>query len=102
LCRAVGVREFGAVTSSGKFLPGANSLEGRQISLKFDEALKYSDADVNKVAILKATVSRDALGAFDFSRSIDPFIFKNGVFTVQPGLQSDIFHAALRSIEHVL
>jgi len=33
--------------------------------------------------------------------TIDPHMFTNGVITVQPGLQSELFHAALRSITHV-
>jgi hypothetical protein len=101
LYRTVGVREFEAVASSGKFLPGANSLEGRQFAFTLREALNYADMDLSKVAILKATVDSSALPAFDFSRAIDPFIFDNGVIAVQPGSQSDIFHAALRFIEHV-
>lgn len=102
LFRAVGVREFDSVTSSGKFIPGANSLEGRQFAFTVDEALAYADLDPSKVAILKATVDRSAIPALDFSRSIDPFIFKNGVITVQPGIQSGVFHFALCGIEHVL
>ena len=83
-------------------MPAANSLEGRQFAFTFDEALSYANTDVSKVAILTATINRGSLEAFDFSRSIDPFIFKNGVVTVQPGIQSDIFHEALLGIEHVL
>jgi len=53
------------------------------------------------VAILRATVSRSSVeGVADFSKSIDPFIFRNGVFTVQPGLQSEIFHDGLRGVTH--
>jgi filamentous hemagglutinin len=102
LYRAVGVREFDSVTSSGKFLPGANSLEGRQFALTLDEAIAYADTDLNKVAVLRATVDAPAVSALDFSTTIDPFIFRNGVITVQPGVQSDIFHAGLRRIDHVL
>jgi hypothetical protein len=38
----------------------------------------------------------------DLSQNIDRGIFPNGVVTVQPGAQSDIFHAALQGIEHVV
>jgi filamentous hemagglutinin len=102
LFRAVGVREFDSVTMSGKFMPAANSLEGRQFTFTSGEALAYANADISKVAILKATIDRSALSAFDFSRTIDPFIFRNGVVTVQPGAQSGLFHSALRKIDHVL
>jgi RHS repeat-associated protein len=100
LYRAVGEREFNSVMSTGKFLPGGNSLEGRQFAFSMEEALKYADTDVSKVAILKATVRQDAMPAFDFSKSIDPHIFKNGVVTVQPGAQSQIFHKNLVGVEH--
>lgn len=95
LYRAVGVREYQSVMGSGKFLPGANSLEGRQFARTLEEALKYADTDPAKAAILKVTVPEDVLPAFDFSKAIDPQIFKNGVFTVQPGAQSELFHQSL-------
>ena len=101
LFRAVGVREFDSIAETGAFRPGGNSLEGRQFGFTLEEALAFVDADPTKVAIIKATIDRKALSSFDFSKDIDPFIFRNGVVTVQPGDQSDIFHRALRSIDHV-
>jgi hypothetical protein len=100
LYRAVGVREFNTVMRTGKFLPGANSLEGRQFAFTLEEALKYADTDLSKVAILKATVRREALPTLDFSKAIDPHIFNNGVVTIQPGAQSKVFHKMLIGIEH--
>ena len=102
LYRAVGVREFQAVMRTGKFVPAGNSLEGRQFARSLAEALKYADTDVSKVAILKVTVRREALKSLDFSLHIDPHIFRGGVFTVQPGKQSLIFHQNLLSITHAL
>ncbi|RSM51477.1 sugar-binding protein [Actinoplanes sp. ATCC 53533] len=102
LYRAVGVREFQGVEATGGFHPGGNSLEGRQFAFTQDEALAYADWDSSKVAILKVTVQRSALAHFDFSRNIDVSIFRNGVVTVQPGRQNDIFHEALQGIQHVL
>ena len=83
------------------FLPGGNSLEGRQFALSLDEALKYADTDLSKAAIMRATVNKNALQSFDFSKNIDPFIFKNGVYTVQPGKQSQILTESIQAIEHV-
>lgn len=101
LYRAVGVREYESVMSTGRFTPAANSLEGRQFALSLDEALAYADTDLSKVAILRATVSRSGVeGVADFSTRIDPFIFRSGVYTIQPGMQSDLFHAGLRGISH--
>ncbi|MCB5179392.1 hypothetical protein [Streptomyces antimicrobicus] len=96
LYRAVGVREFEGVMKTGGFHPGGPSLEGRQFALTQNQALGYANWDKSKVAILKVTVDRSSLGRFDFSRDIDVSIFRNGVITVQPGAQSDIFHDALK------
>jgi RHS repeat-associated protein len=100
LFRAVGERELKSVMESGKFLPGGNSLEGRQFATTLEEALAYADTDASKVAIIEVSVDADVLEAIDFSESIDPFIFRNGVYTVQPGVQSDLFHAAIQAITH--
>jgi hypothetical protein len=75
-------------------------MEGRQFAFTLQEALTYANTDVNKVAVLKATVERGVLPALDFSKTIDPHIFTNGVITVQPE-QSELFHQALIGIEHV-
>ena len=69
LYRAVGVKEYDTVMSTGHFEPGGVSMNAFE-------------------------------GIADFSTTIDPWIFRNGVYTVQPGTQSDIFHAGLRGITH--
>lgn len=101
LYRAVGAREFESIAATGKFLPGSNSLEGRQFVFTFDEALSYANVDPSKVAILRVTVGRDVLRVLDYSNRIDPHLFINGVITVQPGSQSTLFHLAIQALEHV-
>lgn len=101
LYRAVGVREYNDIMASNRFDPKANSLEGRQFALTLDEAVAYADRDPSKVAVIKANVTDDSLKGADFSKSIDPFIFKNGVYTIQPGAQSDRFHKGLLGVSHV-
>jgi hypothetical protein len=101
LYRAVGIREYESIMKNKAFLPGTNSLEGRQFAMTLEEALEYANIDPNKVAIIKATVDKNVLQYLDFSKTIDTFIFKNGVITVQPGVQSQMFHQFLKSIEHV-
>jgi hypothetical protein len=86
--------------STGRFAPAQNSMEGRQFAYTMSEALAYADTDKTKVAILKATISDGADLQFDFSMNIDPHIFEHGVVTVQPGMQSEIFHENLLNIEH--
>jgi len=86
----VGVREFDSIAKNKTFLPGGNSLEGRQFALSLDEVLKYADYDISKAAIMKATVNRSALQSFHFSKDIDPFIF-TGEIGDRPQLNSGIF-----------
>ena len=100
LYRAVGVREFTNVMANQAFTAGGNSLEARQFATTLEEALNYADTDPSKVAILKATVPTDILPQLEFSNSIDPHIFQNGVFTVQPGVQP-LFNQSIQSITHV-
>jgi RHS repeat-associated protein len=102
LFRAVGVTEYNAIRETGQFLPGGRSLEGRQFAFSLAEALEYARTDPGKVAIMKATVRSEALKTLDFSRDIDPKIFRNGVITVQPGPQSEAFHDALLRIDQAL
>lgn len=101
LFRAVDVVEYESIMANKAFLPGGNSLEARQFALKLEEAIKYADTDISKVAIIRATIEKNAMKVLDYSKNIDPHIFKNGVVSVQPGMQSTIFHEALQSITHV-
>ena len=102
LFRAVGVKEFQSIQQNKAFLPGPGSLEGRQFALSFEEALNFADFDLTKVAIMKVTVERNAIDLFDFSKNIDPFIFRNGVITVQPGKQSQVLIDSTKRIEQAL
>ena len=87
--------------TTGRFDPGGNSLNARQFATTLDEALRYADWDLSKAAVLKATVNRSAIDEVaEFSTRIDPLIFRNGVYTVQPGWQSDVFHAGLIGVTH--
>ena len=94
----------GVTITLGNPIPLLTSGEKAQLSRQFakslDEALKYADTDLSKVAIMKATVNKNALQSFYFSKNIDPFIFKNGIYTVQPGKQSQILTESIQSIEH--
>lgn len=94
------MREYDSVMSTKRFVPGGESLEGRQFARTLDEAIAYADTDVSRVAVLRVRVEGRALESIDFSTTIDPFIFRNGVYTVQPGSQSQIFHDGLRGIDH--
>jgi len=100
LYRAVGVREFNDVMANKAFQAAGNSMSARQFGFTMEEALHFADADPSKVAILKATVPESILPKLDFSTTIDPFIFKNGVITVHPEMQP-LFNQSLKAVEHV-
>ena len=100
LFRAVGVREFADVAANQAFRAGGNSLEARQFATTFEDALRYADTDPGKVAILKTTVPSEVVQQFEFSTSIDPNIFKNGVVTVQPEMLP-LLNQNIKLIEHV-
>jgi RHS repeat-associated protein len=99
LYRSVGVREYESIMQNKAFLPGGNSLEGRQFAKTLDEALNYADTDLSKVAVIKTQVPKSVVDQLDFTKSIDPHIFKNGVITVQPD-KSALFNESLKTIEH--
>ena len=98
LYRVIGVREFDSIVKNKAFLYGGNSLEGRQFALTEAEVLKYAATDASKVAVVKAVVPEAILKGLEHSRNIDANIFKNGVITVQPEVNSS-FNKAIISIE---
>lgn len=55
-----------------------------QFGLTLEETIKFANTDLGKVAILKTTVPEGVFKSFEFSKKIDPFIFKRGVITFDP------------------
>lgn len=101
LFRAVGVKEFEDIMANQAFRLGQGSMEVKQFALAFEDALAFADIDLGAVAIIKATVPKALVEAFEFSRNIDVMIFKNGVITVREELLP-MLNDALIAIEHVL
>ncbi len=103
LFRAVGPEELTDILRTGQFrpAPGGGSLAGKQFGLTFDEVLRFSDHYTDAAAIVRADVPASSFARFDFSRAIDSFIFKNGVVTVQPGVQLTLLNTTLLAVEHV-
>jgi RHS repeat-associated protein len=101
--RAVSPEELTDIMQSGQFrsTPGGASLGGKQFGLDLGEVLKFSDHYPDVAAIVKVEVPRSSFAQFDFSKSIDSFIFKSGVVTVQPGGQQTLLNATLTAVEHV-
>ena len=98
LYRAVGVRELKSIYRNRAFLPGMNSLEGRQFAFTKQEAINYALTDSSKIAIAQAVIPEDILKNFDLSYNIDIKIFINGVVTVQPE-ENKLFNESILRIE---
>ncbi|RMH25378.1 MAG: hypothetical protein D6692_11325, partial [Planctomycetota bacterium] len=102
LFRAVSPAEFEDIFRIGGFraAPGGQSLAGKQFTLSLYEALGFADQVPDAAAIIRVRVPRSTLNQLEFSRSIDPFIFRNGVVTAQPGAQQQLLNQTLITIEH--
>lgn len=102
LFRAVDPGEFDSIMSTGKFLPHPGALESKQFAVSLDETLDFANHRINltKSAIVKVTVNKSVLTHIDFSLDIDTLFFRQGVYTVQPGTQSKIFHEGMVGLEH--
>jgi hypothetical protein len=98
LYRVVGVREHESICTNKAFLPGMNSLEGRQFAFTEQEVINYALTDESKVAVAKAVIPKDILKNLDFSNNIDSKIFTNGVITVQPE-ENELFNESIIRIE---
>ena len=98
LYRAVGVRERESICINKAFLPGMNSLEGRQFAFTEQEVIHYAITDASKIAVAKAVIPKDILKNLDFSDNIDIKIFINGVITVHPE-ENGLFNESIIRIE---
>ncbi|MCL2813990.1 MAG: hypothetical protein FWD23_05260 [Oscillospiraceae bacterium] len=98
LYRVVGLRERKSILANKAFLPGTNSLEGRQFAFTEQEVINYAMTDASKVAVVKAVIPKDILDKLDFSDNIDSKIFTNGVITVQPE-ENELFNGSVIRME---
>lgn len=101
--RAVSPAEFEDIFKIGGFRPGpgGETLAGKQFGLSLEETVKFSNTQADLAAVVRVQIPRGNLSKFDFSKSIDPFIFKSGVVTVQPGAQQQLLNSTILSLEHV-
>jgi RHS repeat-associated protein len=99
--RAVSPDEFDDIMATGSFRPVPSGLQGKQFGLDLDETIRFANQFPDLAAIVRVNVPRSTFNQFDFSTSIDPFIFRSGVVTVQPGAQQTALNNTLTSIEHV-
>jgi len=101
LYRAVGNKELASIKENNAFLPGGNSLDGRQFAFTEAEVLAYAKTDPSKTEVVRVTVPRRIMDTLhDFSKDIDTTIFVNGVLTVQLHEQ-ELFNKAIIDIEFI-
>jgi filamentous hemagglutinin len=86
--------------STGAFRAAPGVFEGKQFGLTLEETLRFADTAPDTAAIIKATIPRSTFKQLQFSKTIDPFIFKSGVITAQPGAQINLLNSTIISIEH--
>ncbi len=72
----------------------------KQFAFTLDEALAFADTSSDYVAIVRVQLPKSLLEEFHISRSIDPFIFKNGVVSVEGG-QLELLNQLAIDISHI-
>jgi RHS repeat-associated protein len=100
LFRAVSPGEFNDIMSTGAFRAAPGAFEGKQFGLTLEETLNFADTAPDTAAIIKATIPQSTFKQLQFNNTIDPFIFKSGVITAQPGAQMNLLNSTVISIEH--
>ena len=100
LYRAVSPAELNDIMSTGTFRSVPGAFEGKQFGLSLADTIKFADATPDTAAVIKATIPRSTFQQLEFSTNIDPFIFKNGVITAQPGAQMNLLNSTVISITH--
>ncbi|MBK9616239.1 MAG: hypothetical protein IPO35_12310 [Uliginosibacterium sp.] len=81
LFRAVEVAEYESIIAGKIFSWGPRPTGMKQFAFTMEEAIAYANTNPAYVAIIKVTINDSAVSVANFSRSIDPWIFKNGVLT---------------------
>ena len=85
---------------SGKFEVIPQGFQGKQFAFTQSEALAYANTSKEYAAIIKATVDESIVKSAHFSKSIDPWIFKNGVVTFDAS-QMGALNKAIQTVNHV-
>ncbi|MDW3684255.1 hypothetical protein RA280_21365 [Cupriavidus sp. CV2] len=80
------------------FAPGGNEM--KQFSFNLNEVLTYANTATDYAAIVSVKIPTNALHNFGFSKTIDPFIFKSGVLSVEEKAKMELFNSLLKYVEH--
>jgi hypothetical protein len=102
LFRAVSPAEFEDIVATGSFraAPGGGSMAAKQFGLSFEETLQFANRTPDAAAIIRAEIPMSTFQQLEFSRTIDPFIFRSGVITAQPGAQQQLLNQSIIMLEH--
>lgn len=98
LYRAVEPAEYASIMAGKSFSWGPFPTNMKQFAFTLDEAITYANTNPAYAAIIKVTVDESVIKVGQFSKSIDPWIFKNGVLTFT---DLDVLNNAIVSIVHV-
>ncbi len=100
LYRAVSPEEYHSIMNTGKFSFGPAGSEMKQFGFNLNETLSYANFQPDYAAIIQADVPTALLGNFNVSKTIDPFIFRSGVLTVNRQTSLDLFNSVATKIRH--
>jgi filamentous hemagglutinin len=102
LYRAVSPAEFADIARVGGFraAPGGGSLSAKQFATSLDDAVKFANQYPELAAVIRADIPQSTFNQLQFSRTIDPFIFRGGVVTAQPGAQQQLLNQTIITLEH--
>ncbi|MGZ2748590.1 two-partner secretion domain-containing protein [Burkholderia stagnalis] len=100
LYRAVSPEEYSSIMQTGRFSFGPGANEMKQFGFNLNEVMAYANTAADYAAIVKVDIPTSVLGKFGVSYSIDPFIFKNGVLSVERMGQLDFFNSVAKNIGH--
>ncbi|WP_321818800.1 MULTISPECIES: DUF637 domain-containing protein, partial [unclassified Paraburkholderia] len=98
--RAMGPEEFSSVMSSGQFSFVLGNNEMKQFGFNLNEVLTYANFESDYAAIVSADIPTSVLGNFSFSNTIDPFIFKSGVLSVERKPALSLLNSVVTNIKH--
>jgi len=101
LYRTVDPKEYSNLLGERKFSFGPTGSEMKQFGLNVDEVLKFSNFSSDYAAIVSVDVPTNMLQKLGFSRGqIDPYIFREGVVTVQGAENLKLLNEVGQNIQH--
>jgi hypothetical protein len=100
LYRAVSPEEYSSVMNSGQFSFGPAGSEMKQFGFNMNEVLNYSNFASDYAAIVRAEIPTSLLGNFNVSNSIDPFIFRSGVLTINGQSGLNFLNSVVTNLGH--